>query len=52
MPREPITITLPDGTTKEGTSWESSPMSIALGISKSLAEKTVIAKVSSLIPER
>ncbi|GAA5976498.1 hypothetical protein JCM5350_001711 [Sporobolomyces pararoseus] len=45
MPREPITITLPDGTTKEGTSWESSPMSIALGISKSLAEKTVIAKV-------
>ncbi|GAA5915440.1 threonine--tRNA ligase THS1 [Sporobolomyces salmoneus] len=45
MPREPITVTLPDGTTKEGTSWESSPMSIALGISKSLAEKTVIAKV-------
>ncbi|GAA5833992.1 hypothetical protein JCM5353_008605 [Sporobolomyces roseus] len=45
MPRESITITLPDGTTKEGTSWESSPMSIALGISKSLAEKTVIAKV-------
>ncbi|GAA6058628.1 hypothetical protein JCM10212_004039 [Sporobolomyces blumeae] len=45
MPREPITITLPDGTTKDATSWESSPMSIALGISKSLAEKTVIAKV-------
>ncbi|GAA6026334.1 hypothetical protein JCM11491_005151 [Sporobolomyces phaffii] len=45
MPRESITITLPDGTTKEATSWESSPMSIALGISKSLAEKTVIAKV-------
>ncbi|GAA5869660.1 hypothetical protein JCM16303_000539 [Sporobolomyces ruberrimus] len=45
MPREAITVTLPDGTTKEGTSWESSPMSIALGISKSLAEKTVIAKV-------
>ncbi|GAA5858453.1 hypothetical protein JCM1840_001214 [Sporobolomyces johnsonii] len=45
MPREPITITLPDGTTKEGTSYETSPMSIALGISKSLADKVVIAKV-------
>jgi hypothetical protein len=49
MPREPITVTLPDGSTKEGTSWESSPMSIALGISKSLAEKTVIAKVQSRV---
>ncbi|ORZ21236.1 hypothetical protein BCR42DRAFT_459239 [Absidia repens] len=44
-PREAITITLPDGTVKEGTSWETSPMSIALGIAKSLAERTVIAKV-------
>lgn len=45
MPREAIEITLPDGAVKEGTSWESSPMSIALGISKGLADKTVIAKV-------
>lgn len=45
QPREPITVTLPDGTTKEGTSWETSPMTIAQGISKSLAERTVIAKV-------
>lgn len=44
-PREPITITLPDGTQKEGTSWETTPMSIALGIAKSLAERTVISKV-------
>ncbi|KAI8341381.1 hypothetical protein BC941DRAFT_416707 [Chlamydoabsidia padenii] len=44
-PRVPITITLPDGTVKEGTSWETSPMTIALGIAKSLAERTVIAKV-------
>ncbi|KAI8056534.1 uncharacterized protein B0P05DRAFT_560058 [Gilbertella persicaria] len=44
-PREPITITLPDGTTKEGTSWETTPMSIAAGIAKSLAERTIISKV-------
>ncbi|KAI9312825.1 hypothetical protein BX666DRAFT_1865229 [Dichotomocladium elegans] len=46
MPRTPITITLPDGTKKEGTSFETSPMDIALGIAKSLAERTVIAKVN------
>ncbi|CDS08596.1 Putative Threonyl-tRNA synthetase [Lichtheimia ramosa] len=45
-PRVPITITLPDGTKKEGTSYETSPMDIALGISKSLADRTVIAKVN------
>ena len=45
MPREAITITLKDGSVKEGTSWETSPMQVAIGISKSLAEKTVIAKV-------
>ena len=48
MPREPITITLPDGSTRDGTSYETSPMSIALAISKGLADKTVIAKVRAL----
>ncbi|KAI9294541.1 threonyl-tRNA synthetase [Neoconidiobolus thromboides FSU 785] len=43
--REPITITLPDGKTKEGTSWETSPMDIAKSIAKSLAEKIIISKV-------
>lgn len=47
MPREAITITLPDGSTREGTSWETTPLSVALSISKGLAEKTVIAKVGS-----
>ncbi|BGP14692.1 hypothetical protein JCM10213_006228 [Rhodosporidiobolus nylandii] len=46
MPRQPIKVTLPDGAVKEGTSYETSPMEIALGISKGLAEKTVIAKVN------
>lgn len=45
LPREAITITLKDGSTKEGTSWETSPMQVAIGISKSLADKVVIAKV-------
>ncbi|CEI97578.1 Putative Threonyl-trna synthetase [Rhizopus microsporus] len=44
-PREPITITLPDGSTKEGISWETTPLSLAADISKSLAERTIIAKV-------
>ena len=43
--RKAIQITLPDGNVKEGTSWETSPMSVALSISKGLAEKMVVAKV-------
>ncbi|KAJ2610075.1 threonyl-tRNA synthetase [Coemansia sp. RSA 1365] len=44
-PREKITITLPDGSEREGTSWETTPMEIATSISKSLAKRLVIAKV-------
>ncbi|KAJ2227130.1 threonyl-tRNA synthetase, partial [Coemansia sp. RSA 485] len=36
-PREKITITLPNGSEREGTSWETTPMEIANSISKSLA---------------
>lgn len=46
QPRQEITITLPDGTGKKGTSWETSPMDIAKEISKGLAERIVIAKVN------
>jgi len=45
-PREQIKITLPDGKVHVGTSWETTPLEIARGISKSLAERTVIAKVN------
>lgn len=45
QPREKITITLDNGTEKEGTSWETSPSLIARDISKSLFERTVIARV-------
>jgi threonyl-tRNA synthetase len=36
---------LPDGTKIEGKSWETSPLDVAKGISQSLAEKVIIAKV-------
>jgi threonyl-tRNA synthetase len=45
-PREPIAITLPDGKTLEGVSWQTTPLQIAEGISKGLAAAVVVAKVS------
>ncbi|KAI0239164.1 threonyl-tRNA synthetase, partial [Massospora cicadina] len=45
QPRNPISITLPDAKVKEGISWVTTPMDIAIGISKSLSEKVIIAKV-------
>lgn len=44
-PREEITVTLPNGSIVAGKSWETTPAAIARQISKSLFEKTVIAKV-------
>ncbi|KAJ3015168.1 threonyl-tRNA synthetase [Thoreauomyces humboldtii] len=44
-PRDPITVTLPDGKVIDGKAWETSPLDIAKGIAKSLSEKVVIAKV-------
>ncbi|EQC31365.1 threonyl-tRNA synthetase [Saprolegnia diclina VS20] len=45
QPRKPIKITLPDGTVKEGVSWETTPLDIAKGISQGLADSVVVAKV-------
>ena len=45
-PREPITITLGDGSIKQGTSWETTPAEIAKGISNSLLKRTVVAKLN------
>ncbi|TKY90330.1 hypothetical protein EX895_000328 [Sporisorium graminicola] len=44
-PRQPITVTMPDGSKRQGTSYETSPMDIAKEISKSLSERIVISKV-------
>ncbi|KAF4700924.1 hypothetical protein FOZ63_009593, partial [Perkinsus olseni] len=45
LPKDPITIELPDGTKKEGHKFETTPLDIALGISKGLANSVVAAKV-------
>jgi threonyl-tRNA synthetase len=45
-PRQPITITLPDGKVVQGTSWETTPLAVAEGISKGLAQNVVVARVA------
>lgn len=45
-PRKPITITLADGSIKQGTAWETTPADIAKGISNSLLKRTVVAKLN------
>ncbi|TFY75349.1 hypothetical protein EWM64_g8663 [Hericium alpestre] len=49
QPREEITITLPDGAERKGTSWETSPLDVAKEISKSLPDRLVIAKVDGVL---
>jgi len=44
--KKPIKIVMPDGAVKEGTSWVTTPMDIALGISKGLAKKAAIAQLT------
>nr|AFA52574.1 threonyl-tRNA synthetase [Vaucheria litorea] len=44
-PKVEITITLPDGSTKVGTSWLTTPMDIAQSISKQMAKKVIVAEV-------
>jgi len=43
--RKPIKIELPDGNVKDGKAWETTPLDIAKGISKGLAESVVAAKL-------
>ncbi|KAJ1325573.1 threonyl-tRNA synthetase [Microdochium nivale] len=45
-PREPINITMPDGSIKVGTSYETTPGDIAKGISSSLYKRTVVARLN------
>ena len=45
QPRELIQVTLPDGSVREGKSFETSPMDIARDLAKSLADRAVIAEV-------
>ncbi|KAF5322995.1 hypothetical protein D9611_009286 [Ephemerocybe angulata] len=45
QPREEITVTMPDGSERKATSWETTPMDVAKEVSKSLSERIVISKV-------
>lgn len=47
--REKISVQLPQGDPREAISWETSPLEIARSLSKSLAERIVIAEVVFLI---
>ncbi|KAF9175549.1 threonyl-tRNA synthetase [Mortierella sp. AD011] len=49
QPRVAITVTMRDGSKREGIAWETSPMDIAKGIAKSLSERVVIAKVDDIL---
>ena len=46
---EPIVITLPDGKQVDGESWRTTPYEVACGISKGLADNTVISKVDGVL---
>ena len=46
---EPIVITLPDGKQVDGESWRTTPYEVASGISKGLADNTVISKVDGVL---
>ncbi|CDH13485.1 Threonine--tRNA ligase, cytoplasmic [Zygosaccharomyces bailii ISA1307] len=46
MPRVPLKIVLKDGSVKEATAWETTPMDIAKSIAKSLPDKLCISKVN------
>uniref|UniRef100_A0A8B9IRR7 threonine--tRNA ligase n=1 Tax=Amazona collaria TaxID=241587 RepID=A0A8B9IRR7_9PSIT len=46
---KPIKVTLPDGKQVDAESWKTTPYQIACGISQSLADSTVIAKVNKMV---
>ena len=48
MPQKEISITLPNGDVKSGLAFNTTPMEIALGIAKGLADSVIIAKVEYL----
>jgi len=45
LPKPSISVTLPDGKAISGTAWVTSPLQIAAGISKNLANATCVASV-------
>jgi threonyl-tRNA synthetase len=48
-PHDDITVTLPDGATRIGKAWETTPGDIARGIAKSVFENNFIARVDGVL---
>jgi len=48
--RRPIEVVLPDGSVLEGTSWSTTPLEVAEGISRRLAADAVVARVAYTEP--
>lgn len=46
---DPIKVTLPDGTVKEGKKWATTPFDIAKEVSKSLASNALISQVDGVL---
>lgn len=46
---EPIVITLPDGKKVDAESWRTTPYDVAMGISKGLADNSVVSKVDNIL---
>ncbi|XP_059648986.1 threonine--tRNA ligase, mitochondrial 1-like [Cornus florida] len=46
---DPIKITLPDGTVKEGKKWATTPLDVAKEISKTLGASALISKVNGVL---
>ncbi|XP_004489863.1 threonine--tRNA ligase, mitochondrial 1 [Cicer arietinum] len=46
---DPIKVTLPDGSVKEGKKWQTTPLDVAREISKNLANNALIAKVNGVL---
>ncbi|EOA36063.1 hypothetical protein CARUB_v10008521mg [Capsella rubella] len=50
LPHDPIKITLlPDGIVKEGKRWETTPMDIAVQISRGLAKSALVSSVNNVL---
>ncbi|XP_057738908.1 threonine--tRNA ligase, mitochondrial 1-like [Arachis stenosperma] len=49
LSRDPIKVTLPDGTVKDAAKWQTTPFDVAKEISKNLANNALIARVNGVL---
>ena len=46
---KPIKVTMPDNSVRDAEAWKTSPLDIAMSISKGLAEKSIVARVNETL---